>query len=545
MKKIKINLIYLFSFILIISCDSTELNLTEDPNGASPSDANVSLLLNGAMINFKNFNKELTDFGMQVTRMTHMSGPVYDNAYTPQSFNDLWEEAYAGVLADTKIIIAKGIKEKMFNHVAIAKILQSYVLTSLVDMFGDVPYSESILFTENFNPKADDDKDIYMIALNLLKEAINDFNKTSLKGLEKGDDIFYYGNVTKWESLANTLQLRLYNNMRLSDPNTAAINTLIAGGKLILASNDDFQISYRTQNNDPDLRHFKFKDNYLSDDKDYMSNYFMNLLKNGKSVEDPRLHYYFYRQTLTYPDPSTSDGLFTLPCLGESKPLHYAFNDPFCNIGNGYWGRDHGNNDGGPPDGGKVTVWGLYPAGGKYDNNEGSSVGKNDGAKGKGIYPIWNSANTNFLLAESALTLGTSGNAKEYLENGIKESMSKVRNFNKGAIPSGTTLPTDANVTSYIKEVLTKYDAANDSEKLNIIMTESYIANWGNGLEVYNAYRRTSKPSNLQPTISATPGVFIRSFMYPGNFANLNSSVSPKSGNNIKIFWDLNADNLN
>lgn len=545
MKNIKLNIVYLISFLFIVSCDSTDLDLRDDPNGTTPSNADIAFLLNGAMINFVDFNESVTNFGMQVTRMTHMFGPVYDNAYSPQSFNTLWARAYAEVLADTKTVINNGTQASLFEHVAVAKILQSYTLTTLVDMFGDIPYTEAILFTGNLNPSLDDDADVYMAALDLLKEAIVDLDKPNLKSLNSDDDIFYGGSTSKWATLAKTLQLRIYNNIRLSNPSVSEINALIAEGDLILNSDEEFQVEYGTSDNDPDQRHFKFTDSYLGDGGEYMSTYFLNLLKNAKSIEDPRIRYYIYRQALTYPDPSTAEGLFTLPCLGESKPNHYAFNDPFCNVGDGYWGRDHGDNAGGPPDGNKISTWGLYPAGGKYDDDQGTPAADSDGAKGAGIYPIWNVANTKFLLAESALILGTTGDPLTLLEEGVTASINKVTNFKTDAIPSDASIPSETDITTYIEEVKTNYtDATSNYDKLNIIITESFISNWGNGVEVYNAYRRTSMPNNLQPTKSATPGKFIRSFLYPGDLVNLNSNVSSKVDNDVRVFWDKNPDNI-
>lgn len=547
MKKIKQNIIYFLSIVLIAtSCVDYELDYREDPNGASPSDADVALLLNGAMVNFRNFNESLTNSGMQVTRMTHMFGPVYDNAYSPQNFNTLWSAGYAGVLADTQVIINNGTESQLFEHVAVAKILQSYVISSLVDMFGDIPYSEAIQFTGNLNPNLDDDEQVYAAALTLLNEAVEDLGKTSVKSLTGDDDIFYGGNTSNWMKLANTLKLRIYNNTRLLGANVTAINDLISGGDLILDASEDFEIAYGVKDNDPDVRHFKFIDSYLGNGGEYMSTYFMGLLKDGKSMPDPRLRYYFYRQSTTYPDPTTAEGLFTMPCLGSTKPVHYAFNDPFCNVGNGYWGRDHGDNDGGPPDGNQITVWGLYPAGGKFDDDEGVQAAQTDGAKGAGIHPIWNVAATNFVLAESALMSGTSGDPATYLEEGIRASMAKVTSFNVDAIPSGAATATATDIDDYVNEVLTNFNAAtSDDAKLDIIMKEAFISHWGNGIEVYNGYRRTSKPSNLQPTISATPGNYIRSFVYPADLVNLNSNVSAKSGNDVKVFWDNNPDNLN
>lgn len=525
------------------ACETTELGLLNNPNGVSPENANVALLLNGAMQNFRTFTTTDLNQSMQTVRMTHMFGPTYDNGVQPTTFDFMWSTAYAGVLADTEVVIDNGAALELYEHVAVAKIMKSYTLTTLVDYFGDVPYTDALQYTGSLNPALDDDASIYDAAMVLLDEAIADFGKTSVNGLTGADDIFYGGSTSQWVTLAKTLKLRIYNNTRLVNEAAAVsgINALIADGDLILSAADDFQVEYGTQDNDPDNRHYKFTAGYLGDGGEYMSSYFMKTLKEGKSMEDPRLKYYFYRQSLVYPDPTTPEGLFTLPCLAESRPLHYSFSDPFCTIGEGYWGRDHHNNDGGPPDGNQITLWGLYPAGGKYDNGEGSPGARTDGAKGAGITPIWNAALTNFLLAEAALEIGTTGDAAAYLEAGIRASVDKVVNFRPDAVPSSATTPDAAAIDAYVAEVTGDYTAASPLGKLNTIMTEAFIANWGNGIEAYNAYRRTGMPNTMQPSKSASPGSFIRSFPYPANAVNRNQNISAKPNYQVQVFWDTNA----
>ncbi len=75
-------------------------------------------------------------------------------------------------------------------------------------------------------------------------------------------------------------------------------------------------------------------------------------------------------------------------------------------------------------------------------------------------------------------------------------------------------------------------------------MKEWYLALWGNGIDAYNNYRRTAKPSNFQFTIAPDPGNFVRTFYYPADFANLNANGSQKPGTNVKTFWDTNPDNF-
>ena len=547
MKKLIIKSFLICLTAFIGGCETTDMDLLDNPNSVTADSGDTGLLLNGAQQNFRSYTASMHESPMQVVRMTHMFGPTYDNGVSPTTFDTEWSRAYAGVLADTRSVISSATELELFEHAGVAKIIEAYTIMSLVDLFGNVPYSEAITYADNFNPNVDGDQSIYEAALNLLDDAINDFSKTSVRSLETDDDIFYGGNVSKWATLAKTLKLRYYNNTRLVNSSAASeINALIESDDLILDASEDFEVQYGTSDNDPDTRHYKFTDSYDGGGGEYMATYFMDLLYAGKSMADPRLRYYFYRQTLEYPDPTTPEGLFTLPCLAEPKPLHYSFSDPFCNIGDGYWGRDHMNNDGGPPDSDKITVWGLYPAGGKYDNDEGTPAAIGDGAKGAGINPLWNVAATNFVLAEAALELGTTGDPATYLEAGIRASMSKVLSFNSASIPSSATTPSDDDITAYVDEVLEDFNSSSDEEKLNIIMTEAMISHWGNGIEVYNGYRRTGMPDNLQPTISSEPGSFIRSFPYPANAVNRNQNISAKPDYQVQVFWDTNpADFIN
>ncbi len=89
------------------------------------------------------------------------------------------------------------------------------------------------------------------------------------------------------------------------------------------------------------------------------------------------------------------------------------------------------------------------------------------------------------------------------------------------------------------------YDAATtDDERLNVIIKEYWLALWGNGIEAYNNLRRTGMPKNLQPNLNPSPGPFLRSMFFPGNYVNRNNNVTQKTATNVKVFWDTNPDNL-
>jgi hypothetical protein len=103
-----------------------------------------------------------------------------------------------------------------------------------------------------------------------------------------------------------------------------------------------------------------------------------------------------------------------------------------------------------------------------------------------------------------------------------------------------TRVPAASVDTSYLTAVGLNYD--NATNKLDVVMTEFFITLYGNGIDAYNAYRRTGFPSRIQPNIEATPGKFIRSFLYPASETGTNPNVKQKASVGQRVFWDNNPE---
>jgi len=351
---------------------------------------------------------------------------------------------------------------------------------------------------------------------------------------------------------------------------------LITANNLINSPSQDFVFSY-SKSLSPDSRHPHYSADYVNSGGvgEYLSNYFIWKVaaeKYGGNVNlpstaspatsgDPRLRYYFYRQATNYSWANQQ----SCPCYGASQfgsstfPAWYPSvpdQTPFCVIGKGYLGRDHGDNSGSPPDGSYRTGYGVYPAGGEFDYSQGAAVKLGMGSGGNGISPIWLSSFTAFLEAEAALKLGitTVGTPRSLLTSGVATSINKVVNFPTAIGYSNSSIPANAlanntQITNYMNLVLSNYDAATtDEARLDIIESEYFIALWGNGVEPYNNLRRTGKPGNVQIAVAVpNPGLFMRSFFYPSVFVNRNSNApaqkTPGTAAN-KVFWDNNPDNF-
>jgi hypothetical protein len=95
---------------------------------------------------------------------------------------------------------------------AIAMIMKAYLMQNLVDIWGNVPYSEAFKTGEGIlKPKYDDQKTIYEDLVLKLDAAIKIIQDLPVDATEipSSSDIVYGGNMTNWAKFANTVKLRM------------------------------------------------------------------------------------------------------------------------------------------------------------------------------------------------------------------------------------------------------------------------------------------------------------------------------------------------
>ncbi len=562
----------IFGLILVLfalSCDlDKDLN---DPNEVGPDAADPTLLMNAIQADFGSFfsrasgnDASLSNGVDQLMRMQAMTGGAnYETAFLAANTDEIWEDGYQNVLVNIEAMLPLAEEKNLTTHIAVGKIIKAYVYITLVDLYGDVPASEAIKGAEGvLNPGVDPGSDIYAMAMGLLGEARTELAKTGASaGAALSRDIYYGGDRKKWTAFANSLEMKAWLNVSALPARkaeaTTAINALLSAD-LIDTDEEEFTYKYGTADVPVRSRNPLYRDYYrpqLGAAGGYIGTYFLKEVFNGTGVQDPRWRYYFYRQVGTILRALKVDNE-SVPCVNQqgipqNKPLHYITNgSPFCVFDPGFFGRDHGDNDGGPPDSNVITCAGAYPAGGRVDINPTGPTADTEyhmptqqgqGGNGAGIEPIFMSWFTDFMKAEAVLRLGIAGDAKALMLSGVDKSINRVRSFSSSI---GQTVPSaiEPSQVAYTSNLATLYDGSSD--QLDIVIKEFYKSLFGNGMEAYNAYRRTSSPKNIQWVRAVNGGVFYRSLIYPAAFVNLNNSTAQKSANDIHVFWDGNPDEL-
>ena len=537
---------------IFTSCETTELDLRDNPNQISPNQADVEFLYNSIQINFGGFVNSLGNTSGQVVRINYMFGRNYQNAYSPQQFDFRWTQAYQRIFSAINVLEPLAIEQEKFIHLGQSQVIKAYILITLVDMFGDVPLSQAGQPDVFPNPIADPGEDVYAVALDLLDQALSNLNSSSSPGPDV--DLMYGENSTNWVKAANSIKLKALLQTRLVDASAIGkFNAIISSGNYIQNSSQDFQFNWGLNPVDPGVSsHPRYLTDYTpSGPGSYRSTSLMNSMvgadKEDPADDDPRIRYYFYRQKGETPGlggvpPNGS----SLPCSIEDKPDHYSSENAFCALPNGYWGRDHGDEDGIPPDNSSRTIIGVYPAGGIVDANQFSTASSDRGARGLGITPLLLASTVDFYRAEVALFItGNTGTARGFITDGISKSVAKTQSFQSrdtDLTPDDITF-LSANIQStsaFISSVENAYNGAGEEGKKDILANQFFINLYGNSLDAYAFYRRTGYPKNIQPNLEGDPGGFIRSFFYPANEANTNQNINQKPNQKQQVFWDDN-----
>jgi hypothetical protein len=211
-------LVLLISLALLGSSCSEFLSVNEvNPNSASKVPAKLLLpatLNNVAMVmnNPRNFEFVYLWHGLwSISSGYSQPSNLVQYRLLNASYQGAFSMSYATGQNLTEIEKAS-TDPKEAGYKAIAMIMKVYIMHNLVDLWGNVPYSEAWMATEgNLKPKYDDQKVIYEDLILKLDAAIKLIQGLPADAAEisPSSDIVFGGDMTKWAKFANTVKLRM------------------------------------------------------------------------------------------------------------------------------------------------------------------------------------------------------------------------------------------------------------------------------------------------------------------------------------------------
>ena len=214
MKKIKL-ILPLIAFALF-SCDNY-LDVNDSPNNPSSGQLNPSLTLAGVQNNSYRVlvqrmnelgNVFMNNWGANVNSFTGGYAEEFGITMSNNFYEDVWNSLYRNTYEFSNIINHPSADYN--NHKAIAKIMKSFYFQYLVDIYGDIPYTEAHQGVNNVSPSYDDDQAIYRDLIVQLDSAIDMINNAPSNTIAVGsEDVMLGGDMNAWIKFANTVKLRI------------------------------------------------------------------------------------------------------------------------------------------------------------------------------------------------------------------------------------------------------------------------------------------------------------------------------------------------
>ena len=249
------------SIVLFMGCKKMEDFGDTNVNPNATSTPSPAALLTNAQTGMGATNLQGGLYAQQISETQYTEVSLY--ALPKLNFDGI----YVGVLMDLQNVISLNTNEATKiaaakfganqNQIAIARILKAYVLWTITDRWGDVPYSQAFNGLEDLTPAYDKQEDIYKDLIKELTEAKDQLNSTLAAVV---GDVIYYKPTTatiawatavgKWKKLANSLRMLIALRTSKVYPNAggwAATNFSAAyndAAGYIATNADNFMINY-------------------------------------------------------------------------------------------------------------------------------------------------------------------------------------------------------------------------------------------------------------------------------------------------------------
>lgn len=512
----------LIPLLLVTSCDNDLVEINENPNGIEPSVADPNLLMSSVMTGLATSSTERgygkdTGNAAQFTQRDSWSSNRYD-----WETGTIWSGNYE-LLRTNKVAYDRAVELGLPFHEGVTLILKSMLFGNLTDYYGDIPYSEALqgIELEGERPTYDSQETVYKGVIADLETASSLLSNANYEGVIENQDVFYGGDASKWQKLANSLALRYY--MRLSEklPSFAQAGVTSTLAKPLFGDIDDeLVLNYIGGIDD---QSWPNSGQFGSASEFYRVKPCTTLTDKLKELKDPRISVWFAPvevPTKVVPaaevpgggDLAEADGIryINSETLDANDYAIYSAATYASDLQAGKKLIDTSSIYVGLP----VAVSGIDPY--EYNlNSEGSRGGtnayvsrmnevfnqKDDGGnllKAR----LFSYAELSFLKAEAAVRGWGSDAEGNYLE-GIKASLD--------------VWGISDSYADYIESTGVVFDGS-----LDIIIQQKWIANMFNGDEAYMDWRRTGLPA-LEAGPFAREDVMPLRFIYPSGEIDLNS----------------------
>lgn len=303
----KVIMFALSALLLSTSCvDSlTDYNVNPKNPATVPGVAlfsNAERALTRAMVSTNVNNNPFRLYVQYWAETSYPQESQYD-LNTRQINRNFWDALYTGVLSnlnEAKNLIptnqfASAAVQK--NQQACVEILAVYTWKTLVDTYGNVPYTDALNYLQT-QPKYDDAKTIYASLFTRLDAALANLDPTA-EGMGDADLLFpkkasdpVGTDINKWIKFGNSLKLRMALTVADDDAPKAKSAAEQAAPKVFTSVGDRAQLTFVAS---PPNTNPLWEDLVQSGRFDFVGTSFF--INNLKTLSDPRIGQYFKEAT--------------------------------------------------------------------------------------------------------------------------------------------------------------------------------------------------------------------------------------------------------
>lgn len=288
----------LFGLVMAVgACDQGLTDLNDNPN--SPADVQVEYLLaqsiqTGVQQTF-GAGQMLQHTSIWPQHFVQIQYPDEETGFVrADRMEGYWTTYYADALRDVQTVIEKAQESGNANAEAIGRIWKTWLFHIVTDLWGDVPYSETLQGADNVTPAYDSQADIYDGMLAELTSAVSTLSGSTV-GFGAGD-LLYGDDVDSWVRFANSLRMRLAMRLTNADLTKAEAEFMAAynTGQFISSNDENAVLEYPGAPYQNPLY-----ENWLGRDDNGISATMVDTLA---SLSDPRLP--------LYAEPAAHDGVY-------------------------------------------------------------------------------------------------------------------------------------------------------------------------------------------------------------------------------------------
>jgi hypothetical protein len=265
------------SLLTVTSCKKTfytSVNNNPDALTKAPLNTILPVVETGlAYVQGGNQSLFISLFTQQTLGVSFQAGAYYEYTITSQDIEQQWDEMYINAMENDYTLMNQADASNAYEYSGIARIIMAYCLQTMVDCWGNIPYSQAFQGANNLHPTYDNAQTLYGTIGSLLSDGLADLAKGQGAVYPTNDDVIYGGSIPDWEAFASAISARIA--IHQSKGNTTMSSQALTAAKAALTGsfvNADVVFGTASSNENPWYQFEANRSSYISFNNSTLAN---------------------------------------------------------------------------------------------------------------------------------------------------------------------------------------------------------------------------------------------------------------------------------